>query len=259
MILEKDYTPYTNTTAMVKHFTYGGNNWVGYDDEYTCAMKKLYADSRCLGDIMICSIDFDATVGGGGGINNCTTPESATVISMAHTTVAPGATFTITDPIATDINQLPLDANQNTQHCPCSQNCHVCSFFRLITSTCCGFGGSTGNPIVIPSNVPIPIDIILPAGFVPNQPFVSPDGKTHSAGVSLPTETTLPGGTIFTAPFVIPPSQPLRNGEGEENNENGTLGEINRATEIFYPISFAPLSLATPESYVLLEHLSGQL
>ncbi|EHK98605.1 putative chitinase 3 [Glarea lozoyensis 74030] len=113
MIQENGYKPYTNTTAMVKYFTYGGDNWVGYDDEDTYAMKELYADSRCLGGIMIWSIDFDATVGGGGGLNNCTSPESATVIPMAHTTVAPKATFTVTNPIATDINQLPPGTKQN--------------------------------------------------------------------------------------------------------------------------------------------------
>jgi chitinase len=237
MIQENGYKPYTNTTAMVKYFTYGGNNWVGYDDEDTYAMKELYADSRCLGGIMIWSIDFDATVGGGGGLNNCTSPESATVIPMAHTTVATKATFTVTNPIATDINQLPPGTKQNVGQCP-SQNCLSCSFFRLITSTCCGFGGSTGNPIVIPANVPVPMDIPLPAGFVPNQPFVSPDGKTHPVGVPLPTETILPAGTIFTAPFVIPPGQPLRNGESDDKNGNGTLGKFSRATQNFFRLPF---------------------
>ncbi|KAI5919336.1 glycoside hydrolase superfamily [Camillea tinctor] len=35
MIEKEGYKPYLNETAMVKYFTYGGNSWVGYDDEET--------------------------------------------------------------------------------------------------------------------------------------------------------------------------------------------------------------------------------
>lgn len=67
MIEEGGYKPYLNKTAMVKYMTYGGDNWVGFDDSETIAMKEDFANSMCLGGTMIWSIDFDASAGAGGG------------------------------------------------------------------------------------------------------------------------------------------------------------------------------------------------
>jgi hypothetical protein len=67
VIQEQNITPYLNSTAMVKYFTYSGNSWIGYNDEETFALKRAFANDRCLGGIMIWSIDFDAEVGGDGG------------------------------------------------------------------------------------------------------------------------------------------------------------------------------------------------
>lgn len=60
-------TPYLNRTAMVKYMNYAGDSWVGFDDAETIAMKEDFANSMCLGGTMIWSIDFDASVGAGGG------------------------------------------------------------------------------------------------------------------------------------------------------------------------------------------------
>ena len=79
------------------------------------------------------------------GANNKTSPESATVIPMAHITVPRGQTFTLNPGAATDLPRLPHDGNQNTLQGPGADKCQQCSFFRLITSTCCGIGGSVGN------------------------------------------------------------------------------------------------------------------
>ncbi|KAF2123714.1 glycoside hydrolase family 18 protein, partial [Dothidotthia symphoricarpi CBS 119687] len=65
MIKKDGLTPYFNQTAMVKYLTYGGNNWVGYDDPETLALKESFANSLCLGGLMIWSIDFDVGVGSG--------------------------------------------------------------------------------------------------------------------------------------------------------------------------------------------------
>jgi hypothetical protein len=67
LIEEENIIPSLNETAMVKYFTYGGgDSWIGYDDEETYAMKEAFANDRCLGGIMIWSIDFDAETGGVG-------------------------------------------------------------------------------------------------------------------------------------------------------------------------------------------------
>ncbi|KAH7068559.1 hypothetical protein FB567DRAFT_251588 [Paraphoma chrysanthemicola] len=63
MIKKDGLTPYFNETAMVKYVTYAGNSWVGYDDAETLALKEGFANSLCLGGLMIWSIDFDAGTG----------------------------------------------------------------------------------------------------------------------------------------------------------------------------------------------------
>ncbi|KAF2429131.1 glycoside hydrolase, partial [Tothia fuscella] len=60
---DKGITPYLNSTAMVKYFTYEGDSWVGYDDADTFKMKASLADDLCLGGLMIWSVDFDDEVG----------------------------------------------------------------------------------------------------------------------------------------------------------------------------------------------------
>ncbi|CEJ92799.1 hypothetical protein VHEMI08429 [[Torrubiella] hemipterigena] len=109
-------------------------------------------------------------------------PEMATVIPMAHTTVAPKATFTVSEAAVMDIVQLHFDGNQNNAPGPGDDVCPACSFFRLITSTCCGIGGSIGNPVVFPADVAVPLDIPLPAGFTPPLPFKSTKGDNVPAG-----------------------------------------------------------------------------
>lgn len=239
------YKPYLNETAMVKYFTYGGDSWVGYDDEETIAMKTAFANSRCLGGTMIWSIDFDAETGGGGPANIYKSPENATIIPMAHTTVPPGSTYTLDTTAATDVVGLPNDGNQNTPKGPGAEKCGSCGFFRLISSTCCGVGGSLGNPIVIPANTPVPMDIILPAGFVPNQDFSDRNGQNHPGGTRLPSDTILPIGAIFPIPFIIPAGQPLRN-EDEDQGNNGSLiyidpkiwNEENPEIQCYWPCTF---------------------
>lgn len=37
-----------------------GDQWIGYDDAETIAMKKAWADGQCFGGTMVWSIDFQA-------------------------------------------------------------------------------------------------------------------------------------------------------------------------------------------------------
>lgn len=174
---------------------------------------------------MIWSIDFDDETGGGIGLdnpNNFKSPESATIIPMSHTTVPAGQTFTVGSGASTDIPRLPNGGNQNSPQGPGADKCSQCSFFRRITSTCCGTGGSVANPILIPAGVPTPMDIPLPAGFTPNQSFQDASGNTVPANKPLPQETIIPRGTVFTQPFLIAPGTSLREGEGDDQNSNSS-------------------------------------
>jgi hypothetical protein len=150
-------------------------------------------------------------------------PESATVIPLPFTTVPAKSTFTINEPVASNIAPLPYDGNQNSPEGPGRGRCTECSFFRLITSTCCGTGGSLGNPIVIPAAEPVPLNIELPAGFVPGESFSDINGVTHPAGEPLTSEATIPWGFVFLRPFVIPAGQPLRGGEDYDTGDGDLI------------------------------------
>ena len=59
--------------AMVKQIVFDNDQWIGYDDDDTIALKIQYADDACLGGTMIWSVDFDSGEGSGdtpdGGAN----------------------------------------------------------------------------------------------------------------------------------------------------------------------------------------------
>lgn len=66
---------------MMKQLTWG-NQWIGYDDFETIAMKKQWASDHCLGGTMIWSIDLFSGAGSGNipdgkGSNNADNPGSA--------------------------------------------------------------------------------------------------------------------------------------------------------------------------------------
>ncbi len=165
-------------------------------------------------------LDVDSKNGTG---TSYTSPESATVIPFPHTTVPPKSTFTLSQAVATDISPLPYDGDQNSPQGPGRGQCTQCSFFRLISSTYCGTGGGLRNPVTIPAQVPVPLDIELPAGFVPFQPFVDTNGVTHPANQPLPSEATIPRGTMLPKPFVIPAGQPLHGGEDTTTGDGDVI------------------------------------
>ncbi|KAI4274222.1 MAG: hypothetical protein LQ337_004074 [Flavoplaca oasis] len=61
-IRDKRLTPQLVEKSMIKQITWE-NQWVGYDDEETAAMKTKWASSYCFGGTMIWSVDFKS--GGG--------------------------------------------------------------------------------------------------------------------------------------------------------------------------------------------------
>ncbi|KAL8686698.1 MAG: hypothetical protein Q9218_006925 [Villophora microphyllina] len=57
IIRQKNLQPQLIEGAMMKQITWD-NQWIGYDDEETAAMKKKWASGYCFGGTMIWSIDF---------------------------------------------------------------------------------------------------------------------------------------------------------------------------------------------------------
>ncbi|KAF2632956.1 hypothetical protein BU25DRAFT_444940 [Macroventuria anomochaeta] len=167
---------------------------------------------------MIWSVDFDDESGGGIGLeepNHYKSPESATIIPMLHTTISRGQTFTVNPVASTDVVKLPNKRNQNTPQGPGATSCQQCSFFRLLTSTCCGSDGSVGCHDSAKSsyaNRYAP----LPAGYTPNQSFRDSNSNTIPACQPLLRGTIVPRGITFTQPFTIPAGMPLREGKGQE-------------------------------------------
>jgi len=57
LVNEKKLTPVHDKKAGVKWITWDSNQWVSYDDEETLVQKGEFANSRCLGGLMIWAID----------------------------------------------------------------------------------------------------------------------------------------------------------------------------------------------------------
>lgn len=55
--------PVLDSKAAVQMLTYGGNNWVSYDDEVTLKMKIDYANNNCLGGTMVWAASTDDSRG----------------------------------------------------------------------------------------------------------------------------------------------------------------------------------------------------
>lgn len=158
---------------------------------------------------MIWSIDFGSSGSGSGGTNpgdivgaNATflSPDRATIIPLSATTVPAGQTLTLSSAVASQASTLPFDGNQNSPKGPGTARCGVCDLQRLLTSTCCGWGGTVGNPIVIPANIPLPAPLILPTGFTPNQPFHDANGWSYNGTGALTRPLTIPKGFKFNTP-----------------------------------------------------------
>ncbi|KAL8692314.1 MAG: hypothetical protein Q9218_002631 [Villophora microphyllina] len=78
LITQKFLTPELIPNTMVKQITWD-DQWIGYDDDDTIALKLGWADSHCFGGSMNWSIDMDSGPGSGnspvGGASNQTTAD----------------------------------------------------------------------------------------------------------------------------------------------------------------------------------------
>lgn len=64
LISDKGLTPRLLEGAMMKELAWG-DQWIGYDDEETVAMKKQFANNLCFGGTMAWSVDFNSGEGNG--------------------------------------------------------------------------------------------------------------------------------------------------------------------------------------------------
>lgn len=62
-IIAAGATVVTDEAAAVKIVTWGGNQWVSYDDESTLKMKMDYANGKCLGGVMVWASSTDDSAG----------------------------------------------------------------------------------------------------------------------------------------------------------------------------------------------------
>ena len=62
LIKEKNLTPRLLPGAMMKELVWE-EQWIGYDDEETVAMKKRFASNYCFGGTMTWSVDFNSGTG----------------------------------------------------------------------------------------------------------------------------------------------------------------------------------------------------
>jgi hypothetical protein len=70
-IQETGIQPQLNSVTMMKELTWQ-DQWIGYDDEETVAMKTTYASASCFGGTMAWSVDFHS------GTGNSDTPPLST-------------------------------------------------------------------------------------------------------------------------------------------------------------------------------------
>ncbi|KAI0201413.1 glycoside hydrolase superfamily [Astrocystis sublimbata] len=64
LIAEKGLQPRLNTESMMKEL-FWADQWIGYDDEETHALKRKFANNLCFGGTMAWSVDFNSGVGDG--------------------------------------------------------------------------------------------------------------------------------------------------------------------------------------------------
>lgn len=59
VIAQYDLTPILNEEAGIKYIVWDSDQWVSYDDEETLALKRTFANKKCLGGRMVWALDLD--------------------------------------------------------------------------------------------------------------------------------------------------------------------------------------------------------
>jgi hypothetical protein len=182
---------------------------------------------------------------GGRGVNSTAsdhdTPENVSILPLPGcTTVSKSATFTLASSCIPAITSLPSTgpdaAQQNKPSGP--DTCHeICDIWRLLTGTCCGRGGSVGNPVYIPPSVTLPYDIILPSGYTPPADITIPLPGQYDPEVvygsktamTTPLSTTTGGGDQST---ITTSGENQSTGTTASNDQSSTTYPAGIATGI---------------------------
>ncbi|RLL96979.1 hypothetical protein CFD26_106566 [Aspergillus turcosus] len=187
-----------------------GTTWTDIQGTYQLQSGPLVGSGNVAGQVYIAAPSGGVIYANVEGALNCTvaghnTPQTATIIPLSGcTTVAPSQTFTLTPACATAVGNLPISGANNSPAGP--SNCtESCDMFRVLSQTCCGAGGSLGNPISIPPGVALPRPIQIPAGFVTNTPLDVPiQMPANASDPNDPNVRHIPAGQNITVPFWIP-------------------------------------------------------
>ncbi|KAJ2974628.1 hypothetical protein NQ176_g5954 [Zarea fungicola] len=192
------------------------NTWVAFMSPSTKTSRIAKYKSQNFAGTVDWALDLETGTLGSlvpNGTDDNPSPTKASLSSsLTCTTLAPGATFTLTAACAQQIQNLgPLtDGNKPPGPANCIEDCDL---LRDITGTCCGTGGTLGFPVSIIPNVALPLGLALPPDFQPSAPLVIPGyslqpGQKSKAPIPLPkgfqppVPITIPGG-------VFPPGQAI--------------------------------------------------
>lgn len=192
------------------------DTWVAFMTPNTKNGRIAKYQSQNFAGTVDWALDLEAGALGSSGLDGTgdnPSPTNAPLSpSLTCTTLAPGATFTLTAACAQQIQNLGPLTNGNKPAGPA--NCtETCDLLRDITGTCCGTGGTIGFPVSIIPNVPLPLGLPLPPGFKPSAPLVIP-GYTLKPGQKSQAPIPLPKGFQPPVPIIIPggvfpPGQPI--------------------------------------------------
>lgn len=129
LIAEKNLVPMLLELSAMKQITWD-DQWIGYDDVNTIAMKKQFANSQCFGGTMAWSVDFNS------GNGSSSTPAVSTdgrCGSLYQGTVCPGSGFG-------DCCSVGNWCGDTTAHCGTDCLSGDCTLNQDTTTGQCGVG-----------------------------------------------------------------------------------------------------------------------
>lgn len=129
LVAKEGLNPVLNKDAAVKVLTWGGNNWVTYDDEETLQMKADFARSECLGGVMVWAISHDT--------------EDAKY-SLALSRVAPRLFNALADTGSNDGYVTEVTEHPQCRWTNCNENCPA-NWIRMMRND----GGARGNEFMV--------------------------------------------------------------------------------------------------------------
>ncbi|TPX10951.1 uncharacterized protein E0L32_008157 [Thyridium curvatum] len=129
LVAKEGLNPVLNKDAAVKVLTWGGNNWVTYDDEETLQMKADFARSECLGGVMVWAISHDT---------------QDAKYSLALSRAAPRLFNALADTGSNDGYVTEVTEHPQCRWTNCNENCPA-NWIRMMRND----GGARGNEFMV--------------------------------------------------------------------------------------------------------------